>query len=122
MLMHGRNTELRTADIKLTLFGGVVMKEFLCKFQEIRKDEDGKEFLVCLNHKVSELISRPLRIIGNGECVEIEKEVIVCDGCNEPNPEYVLMDDEMLYRTVCENCRVKYWKKYKVIRGEEVRI
>lgn len=101
--------------------------EFLMKWQEIKQDDNEEEYIVTLNHKVAKLIGQPMKFVAvdeNGEEVldEIEKDAIVCDGCNEVNPEYVLMDEEMLYRTICEKCRQKYWKKYKVVRGDEMEV
>jgi hypothetical protein len=100
------------------------MKEFLCKFQEIKIDENGEQQITTLNFKVAELMMKPMRFVsvddkGNEVVEEIEKDMIVCDGCNEPNPEYVLMDNEYLERTVCEKCR-KYYKEFKVVRGDEM--
>jgi len=102
-------------------------EDVLVKFQEFTPNMDNPEEpeLIVLSPTIYNQIMRPMVITGFndegvGSSTEIEKEIILCDGCNDDNPEYVLTDGEYLYRTVCEVCRKKYYGKYRVIRGDEI--
>jgi len=93
------------------------MKSYLIKVLEKGKDKNGEDVFVVLDNKLWELLNRPMVIMGGAEVTEIPKDCILCDGCNEPHPEYVMTDGDFLERTVCENCRQKYHKTMKVVLG-----
>lgn len=76
------------------------------------------EFITVLNYRLWKLINKPMQFIsGDGEVEYMEKDVILCDGCNDTQPEYVMTDGDYLSRTVCEKCRQRYFKNME-IRGE----
>ena len=89
--------------------------DYLVKWCEIDAETGDVRIL---NAKIAKLLAQPMVLeFGDEERVEIPKDMIVCDGCNEPNPEYVATDGAWLNSTVCESCRQRYYSDFEV-RGE----
>lgn len=79
------------------------------------KEENG---IKVTNKRVAELINVPMKICSGESITEIPKDQILCDGCNEPDPEWVMVDNGYLSRCVCEGCRKRYFSKIKT--GDDI--
>jgi len=90
------------------------MKSYLVKVLETQKNVNGETTIIVLNERLYELLTQPMVITGGGESTIIPKDCILCDGCNEPDPEYVMTDGDYLERAVCEKCRQKYFSKLEI--------
>ena len=93
----------------------------LIKFCEVNyftdlKTEKQETRITILNQNLWKQLHLPMQITSGTETTTIEKDFLLCDSCNAVNPEWALIDGDYISEALCEKCKLKYFKKTKVVK------